>query len=812
MHDLGRELAQSIRSLVRRPGFTAVAVLTLALGIGASTTMFSVLHSVVLQPLPYPDSERVVRLYPTREATQRTPWTGADFVDFCEQASSYQAIAGYTYAEYSTLQDSVPRMVVGVSVTPAFFQVLGVPPLHGRVLSPDADPSGGPRAVVLSHAFWKTRLGGREGVVGSSIAFNGEPFTIAGVMPTPFQYPLGAELWVASRFRAPESSDAAGDPAHNRDDKYFNVVARLREGVSPEQAREEGKTILERLGEAYPDTSRGQGFDISSLHEVVVSSVRPTVLALFGAATLVLLLACANVAGVVLARAATRSQEMAVRASLGAERRHLARQLLSESLLLALAGGCGGALLALGGTRAVVALVVRELPRAGEITVSAPVLLFGLGASLLSGLVFGSAPLLALCRADTAAALRAGGSRSVAGSAHARARSVLVSVELAISLTLLVGVSLLARTLSSLGAVDPGFSEREVVTAQVWVPGSAAPGDEELRGFQRALLERVRSLPGVTSAAAVLSVPVDSTVNARTSYSVEGRVVERAALPVAGLQLASPGYFSSLGIPVLEGRDFADSDGPGNPPVMVVSRAFADRFFPGEDPIGKRVGTGHPDDDDFRWSTVVGVVGSTRHDGLRGEPRVEAYQPLAQEPSPWLTLVLKSRVPASTLAGPLRRAVAEVSPGQPVERIATMRQILHESLARERIQALLLALFAAVALALAAVGLYGLMTFTVACRTREIGIRIAVGADRASVTRLVIAQAGRLLLAGLAAGCAGAVAAGLLLRPLLFGVPAVDPVSLALAVVALSLAGLLAALAPLRRALATDPVVSLRSE
>lgn len=806
------DLRFAYRSLLRRPGFAVITVLTLALGIGASTTMFSVLNGVVLQPLPYPEPEQVVRLFSIVREGHRATWTGADFVDFAAEATAYDAIAGFQYVEYSMQEGPFPQRVVGASVTSGFFRVFRIRQSHGRLFSPAADPPGGARVVVLADAFWRSRFAADDDVVGTAIELNGESFTVAGIAPPSFNYPSGVQLWVASRFRAPEASGDQGDPSENRSDRYFNVIARLRDGVTLRDARHEGDAIFARLAKDYPETNRGLGLEITPLHEVLVASIRPMLVALFGSAGLLLLVACANVANIQLARATGRTQEMAVRSALGAERRHIARQLLGESLLLGLTGGGVGIVLALVGTRTLMTVISRELPRAGEVVMSLPVLVFALVVSLLSGVLFGLAPLLWLRKADPAGALRDGGGRSVAGAARARFRSALVAAEMAICLALLVGVSLLGRTLSMLTAVDPGFSDLGALTAQIWVPGSSAPSDDELRGFDDALLQKVRQLPGVVSAGAVVSLPIEQAIRVMGGFSVEGRVGERGSETVAGLQSASPGYFASLGIPLLRGRDFNASDRPGSPPVMIVSQAFADSFFPGEDPIGKRIGNGHPEDEGFTWSTIVGVVGSTRHTGLDGEPRIEAYEPLAQAPFPYITLVLRTGVPPASLVGPLRRAVAEVDPTQPVERIHTMAEIIHESLARQRIHALLLGLFAALALAMAAVGLYGVMAFSVAARTREIGIRVAVGAGRWDVVRLVLLQAGRLLLAGLAFGCAGGLLVGRLMRSFLYGVPPADPPSFVAGILTLSLAALLASVLPARRALRTDPIVALRSE
>ena len=813
MDFLTHDLRTAIRSLTRHPGFTVVAIVTLSLGIGAATSMFSVVHGVLLQPLPYPHSERLLRLYSTEQDLPGA-WSGADFIDLAAQSKSYETVAGARNLGFAIRQDGVPQRIRGASVTPGFFRVFGLPPRLGRLFDPDIDVPGGERVVVLGNGLWQSRFAADPAIVGQTLELDGEAYTVVGVAPPGFSYPSDSQLWVASRYRVPEPPVPLGDdPAANRGADYFQVVARLDEGVSQQQARAEGMAFAARLAEAYPDTKKGEGFDLEPLQETLVSSVRPMLLALFGAVGLVLLIACANVANLLLARATGRVHEIAVRASLGASRRHLARQLLTESVLLGLAGGVGGALLALAGTKVLVSLAASELPRAGDVSVSLTVLVFTLAVSLVSGVLFGLTPVLWLTRSDPAATLREAGSRSVAGRAHGRTRSVLVVAELAVSLSLLVGAGLLARTLSMLQAVDPGFSERKALAARVWLPGTRFPEDDDLRTFQSQVLERVRALPGVASAGAVLSLPVDSGIGATLKFNIEGRrPADPGAEPVAGYQTASDGYFETIGIPILRGRSFTRADGPNDPKVAVVSEAFAKRFFPGEDPIGKRIGWGDPEDENFRWSSIVGVVGSTHHQGLDAEPRVEAYQPLAQEPWPFMTLVLRTTVDPGSLVEPLRQAVMQVSPNQPVEHVMTMEQILHDSLASRRLHMLLLWVYAGIALVLAAVGLYGVMSFSVAQRTRDIGIRIAVGASRGDIARLVLGEAGRLLVVGLLAGIAGALVLGRLLQSFLYQVGPADPVAFAVAAITLTVAALVAAWLPARRAVRTDPITSLRAE
>ncbi len=809
-----QDLRLAFRSLLRRPGMSALAILTMSLGVGASTSMFSILYGVVIRPLPYPRADRVVRLFVTEASgDDRDNWSGANFIDVSAQAASFAAIAGYTRSQLSVREGGLPVKLRGATVTPAFFQVLGVPPELGRTLAPASDRPGGERVAVLGHAFWTSRFGADREAVGRSVELNGEAYTVVGVMPPGFEYPGGTQVWTAARYRCPDPPVPVGDdPDQNREAQYFQVVARLADGVSLAQAEQEVHSIAARLEHSYPDTNRGEGLTVVPLQETIVGSARPALLALFGAVGLLLLLACANVANLLLVQASRRAHEVAVRIALGAGRARVARQFLTESAVLGLLGGTGGVLVAFAATRALVALAAPDLPRAGSIEVDLPVLGFALATSVLSGLLFGLAPAAWLAGSDPATTLRSAGGRGIAGGFHARIRGALVVAEIGVCLLLLVGAGLLARTLWVLNAQEPGFSERGTLTARVNIPGSSTPDADTLRVRQSEILERARRLPGVASAAAILSLPIDPGITGDLKFTIAGRAVDEGSEPTAGYQLASDGYFATMGIPVLRGRAFTAADGPHDAPVVVVSKAFADRFFPHEDALGQRISWGGPGGEGFAWSTIVGVVGNVKLGGLDAEPRIETYRPMAQAPLPFMTLVLKTTVPPASLAGPLRRAVMEVSPSQPVERIRTMEQILHESLARRRFTMLMLCVFAGLALTLAAVGLYGVMSFSVAQRSREIGVRMALGATSVRVHGLVFREAARLLGAGLLAGLAGTLVLGRLLAGLLYRVTPADPVALAAGTMIVTAATLAAAWIPAHRATRTDPMAVLRGE
>lgn len=814
MGTFAHDLRLACRSLVRRPGLTLVAGLTLSLGAGASTTMFTLLHDIVVRPLPYPNADRLVQLFVAESrGRNRENWAGANFVDFCAQSSTFQAIAGYRTLSYSVREGEFPVNVRGASVTPSFFDVLGVPPLLGRTLSPTTDPPGGARVVVLGHSFWVSRFAADPTVVGRTLELGGETFTVVGVMPRGFEFPSRTQLWSASKYRVPDPPVPLGDdPATNRGGGYLNVVARTKAEMSLASVNQDAKAVAARLEHDFPDDNQGETIYAVPLHDTVVGEVRPALVALFGAVGLVLLIACANIANLLLARATGRAHEIAIRTALGAGRWRLARQLLTESVVLGLLGGLGGVLFAYGATTVLLGVIGTTLPRAGEVAVDLTALAFSLAVSVLSGMLFGVFPAVWLTRADPAGALRTAGGRGLVSAANGRLRAALVVAEMAVCLSLLVGAGLLARTLAMVGAQNPGFSERGTLTARVNVSGARLPDGNALRAFQAKVLDRVRALPGVISAGAVLSLPIDPGVRGNLTFHIEGRVPAEPGEQVAGYQAASDGYFETMGIPVLHGRGFTAADTAEAAPVSVVSQAFAERYFPGEDALGRRITWGDPDDRETSWSTIVGVVGSVRLDGLDAAPRIEAYQPMAQAPWPFMAVVLRSSVRPESLVEPLRRAIVEVSPTQPVEQIQTMEQILRDSLARRRATMLLLWAFAGLALAMSAVGLYGVMSFAVAQRSRELGLRMALGADGGSIRAMVMREAAVLLAAGVAAGGVATLILGRLIEGFLFHVRPGDPLAFAAAGAVLTAAALVAAWVPAHRASRTDPMRALRVE
>ncbi len=804
-------LRVACRTLARRPGSTILAVAILSLGIGAATTLFSVVEGVVLSPLPYPASDRLVRLHMVGRSGDRAPWSGANYVDLKRAATSYSGVAGYRFAVYSMPTERFPVVVGAASVTTGFLRVLGVEPLLGPGF-PALESGAADRPVVLGYALWQSRFGADPGIVGRPVDLNGETHTVVGVMPKGFDYPARAELWVASPYAVPEDDSAdTGDPSTSRDSRYFRVVARLADGVTLAEARAEGATIMRRISTEHPESDRDVGFDAATLRDAVVGDVRPVLLAVFGAVGLLLAIACVNVANLQLAQATSRVREMAVRRALGAGRARVVGQLLAESLLIGLGGAAGGMALAAWGTPALIRAAAADLPRAAEVGTNLPVLAFAVGAALVASFLFGLAPAVWLDGTADASALR-GRSGGSLGPGHTRLRSSLVAVEIALSLALLVGAGLLLRTFAALDDTDPGFRPEGVLSASIWLTGGRTPSDDDVRAFHGRLLERARALPGVTSAGLVLSLPVHTGISARTTYSFEGRPVERGTEPGGGLQAASPGYFEAMGIPILRGRGFTDADVSDSLPVAVVSASLAARYYPGEDPVGKRIGTGNPADDDFRWRTIVGVAGDTLYDGLAGEPRVELYDALAQRPWSFTSLVLHTDGDPAILADPIREMVSDLLPLQPVYRVATMPALLHGALARQRLNAALVSVFATLALVLAAMGLYSVMSFAVSQRRRELGIRLALGATPVAIARRVVGDGTRILGVGLVVGLSTALVLTRLLRGLLHGVAPSDPVAVGGSIAVLAAAALIAMWLPARRASRLDPAASLRAE
>jgi putative ABC transport system permease protein len=802
LDDFRRDAVFSLRSLRRSPAFTLVAVLCLALGIGANAAIFSVLNAVLLRPLPYAEPERLVRAYETLSGGgRRGSVSFANFLDWREQGTGFERLAAWAEGSF-TLQGAggQPEQIPVIAGTAGLFQLLGARPIAGRVFSARGETGN---VVVLSEKLWRRRFAGERSAVGRTILLDGDPHTVLGVMPAGFNFPPDstAEAWVLF--------DPSPQVKKNRNSHFLGVVGRLKPGVPAEKALAQLRQVAARLEKAYPKDQAERSADLQPLRETVVGETRPALLVLFGAVALVLLIACANVANLLLARAALRRQEVAVRLALGAGRARLVRQLLVESLVLASAGALLGALLAGWSLAVLEPLAEGVLPIPGGIPFDGRVFGFLLAVALLSGLAFGIVPALQASREDVRDTLSDAGAKATSGGRQQRLRSTLVVSEVALSLVLLIGAGLLLRGFLRLSLTPSGLISERVLTAHVALPDAKVK--TAIPHIFRPMLEKVRHLPGVRSAALISMLPIQDAW-ANGGYTVLGRPAPAPGMaPLAETRVATPGFFASLGIPILQGRDFAESDaGPGVRRV-IVNEALARQQFPGESPIGHQLrpeqGVPH---------TIVGVVGSVRQAGLDVPPLAEIYFPYTEAGLEGGlasgTLVVRTAVPPESLTAAVRQAVQEVDPGLPLYKVATMDEVIAKSLAGHRLNLWLLAIFAGIALVLSAAGLYGVISYLVAQRTREIGVRLALGAQTRDVIGLVMRQGARLTAVGIGLGLLGALAFTRVLASLLFGVSTRDPLTFSGVAALLAAVALLATWLPARRAARVEPIVAIRNE
>jgi putative ABC transport system permease protein len=823
MDTLGQDLRFAVRTLLRRPLFTALAVLTLALGIGANAAIFSVVNAVLLAPLPFRAPERLVVVWESNPPFAKMlglpdtlPVSPGPFFDWKAQSRTLDHFSMIGSGSRVLTGRGEPELLNAVNVSGDLFALLGTQPLLGRTIQP-ADEAAGTQVAVLSHRLWMRRFGGDRSIIGQTIILSDKPATVAGVMPPAFAFPRGSEMpagfgfaaepdvWVPMSF-SPEERQARGN-------HQAVALARLQPGLSLAAANAEMKAVTDRLARQYPESDAGWSARVEPLTERITGPLRPALLILSGAVALVLVVACVNVANLLLAQAAVRHKEVAVRTALGASRGRMVRQLLTESLLLALAGGALGALFAVWGLHGLSALLPSGV-RTGGLGLDGRVLAFTFALTLVAGALAGLVPALQMTRPDLSGTLR-GGTR--AGSVTARGRRTLralVVVETAVAVLLTAGAGLLLRSFDRLTAVDPGFHPGGVLTAQVTL-ATTRYRDHRIAAFYAAALERVRALPGVEAAGAVSSLPLSGSESI-SGFTVEGMPrPEAERMPFADRRSATPGYFEAMGIPLRRGRTFRDSDVDGAPRVAVIDETLANTYWPGADPLGKRIHRGGFDDkkEAERWITVVGVVANVRNSGLHVEARPQLYYPAAQLPSSVMSLAVRGR-PGDPLrlAGPVRAAVHAVDADQPLSDVMTADQRIDRSLANRKFSLILLGLFAGLALVLSAVGIYGVTAWTVAQRTREIGLRMALGARRRTVLALVVREAGLLTLTGLATGLVLSLLATRLMASLLFGIGATDPVTLTAVSAGLALVSLGAAYLPGRRATRVDPMVALQAD
>ncbi|HEX4439091.1 MAG TPA: ABC transporter permease [Thermoanaerobaculia bacterium] len=802
MGRLGQDLRHGIRLLARNPGFAVAALLVLALGIGANAAIFSVVNGVLLEPLPYPEPSRLVRVWHTPPpegfpGLKTFAVSPANYLDWEAQNQVFEKMAIIGFTSLNLTGDRAPESVRAARVSGDFFAVLGSKPLLGRTLGP-GDAENGGRVIVLGHAFWQSHFGGDPGVVGRDIRLDGEPYRVAGVMGPRERTPDFASAWVPLVWSAKERAVRSN---HNR-----IVIARMKPGVSLAQAQSAMNVVSERLAQQYPEDDKGWGAVVKPLRDDLVGDVKPLLLVLLGAVGFVLLIACANVANLMLARTLARRKEIAVRGALGASRGRLLAQLLTESLVLSLAGGALGLVLASLGVDAIVALLAGQLPGSAEVHLSVPVLLFTLSLSILTGVLSGIAPAWGATRPDIARSLRLGSSRG-GSEAGGRTRGLLVVSEVALSLVLLIGAGLLIRSLWLLQRVDPGFDPKNLSRMAIDLPESKYGDPQRRAAFFHALLDKARAVPGVEAAALVSDLPLTGTSNWPVAF--EGRPTPPVSQqPNVVTAIVAGDYFRTMRIPILSGRAFSTSDGPDAPGAVVISQSMAQRFWPGEDPIGKRFTTYFASD---KPRQVVGIVGDVKLHGLDvREPVPAMYLPLEQVPTSEMELAIRSRVPNVLTAA--IAAVRALDPDQPILESGTVEQLLRDSLSRQRFAMLLLGGFAALAILLAAVGIYSVLAYGVRRRRREIGIRMALGAQTGAVLRMIVLQGMRTALVGVAIGLTAALALGRVLASLLYGVRASDPATFAAVAALLCAVALAASLLPAMRAARIDPIRTLRDE
>jgi putative ABC transport system permease protein len=811
METLLQDLRYGVRVLLKSPGFTAVAVIALALGIGANTAIFSVVNSVMLRPLPYENPDRLVMVweYNRPRGRDRNVISPANFIDWREQNTVFEQMAAFVDFRTNLTGVEDPEELPVQAVTVNTFSMLGASPHLGRTFLPEDEKADGERTIILSQGLWRRRFGADPNIVGNQIALDGQSYTVIGVMPTGFQLFIQqdsfsgkqAEVWMPIRFT----------PNHRvRRGRSWRAIAQLKPGVTVAQAQEEMSAIAGRLEQQYSDFNSGWDVNIVPLREQIVGGIRQALLVLLGAVGFVLLIACGNVANLLLARAATRQKEMAIRAALGASRLRVVRQLLTESVLLSVLGGGLGLLLALWGVDALLALSPKNLLVVQSVSLDTSVLGFALGVSVLTGVIFGVVPAFIASRSDLNESLKEGGKSAASGERGHRVRSMFVVAEVALALVLLIGSGLMIKSFLRLQAVDAGFRPENLLTARVLLPGSKYGQDPQVIGFFRQAVERLRSSPGVRSASAIAFLPFAGP-GAGTSFAIVGRPdPPPSERPVTDVRVIEPDYFSTMGIPMLSGRTFNEGEATEARHVVVINEYMASRYFPGEDPIGKQVtinmkATNIP-------SEIIGVVGNVKHAGLDVETRSMAYWPHPELAYPFMTLVVRTEADPLLFAGSLQREIRAIDQDQPVADVRTMDAWIADSVSRARFSTLLLGIFAGLALILAAVGIYGVMSYSVTERTHEIGVRMALGARPGDVLRLVVRQGMTLAVLGVGIGLGAAAALTRVMSSLLFGVSVTDPVTFVAIPIVLVGVALAAAAVPARRASRVDPMVALRYE
>ena len=801
MDHLIQELRHAIRSLIRKPGFALAAVITLAIGIGLNSAIFSVVNSIILQPLPYRDPDRLVQIWERdrREGSEDSVVSPADFVDWQKQAQSFESISAYRIWRPELAGANGTVQLAGALVSNNFFETLGVTPLLGRTFAPEEGQPDKGRVVVVSYNFWQSRLGGRPDVIGQTLTINENPYIMIGVLRPDYRHPepkwdQTAELWRPLALR--EGAE--------RGSRYLRAIGRLRQGATRQQAQAEMTAIASRLEQAWPATNTNVGVSIVPLHKQYTGNVRLALLVLQGAVAFVLMIACVNIANLLLARLAVREKEIAVRSALGAGKARLIRLLLTESMMLAITGGVVGLMLAYQGVNLLSSFAPRDLTRLSDIKLDGQVLIFTTALSLLTMLFFGAAPALHAVRTNINEALKGG-----RGAARGQGlRKYLVVAEIALALVLLVGAGLMLRSLIHLQSVRLGFNSDNLLTMQIGVPRSIE--DHQIASYYQQLLARLEALPGVHSAAITSSLPMGGLNNTLTQVSIDGRPAPNLGkTSMAAYRPISPNFFRTMGVPIIKGRIFTERDIKDSTQVVIINETFAHRYLTGADPIGQKITPGFGQKGPRE---IVGVVLDFRHEGLEIAAEPEMYIPHAQDAWDIMALVVRTEGKPESSVAAIQNAIWSAEKNASLAQVRTMEQILYDLVSRPRFNLLLLSIFSIVALILAAIGVYGVMSYTVAQSTREIGIRMALGAQAREVLRLIIRQGMVLTLIGIVIGSATAFGLTRLMSSLLYGVSANDPLTFAGVTLLLAGVALLACYLPARRAAKIDPMVALRDE
>ena len=800
-----RDVRTGVRSLVHSPVFTVVIVVSLALGIGANTAIFSVVNSLLLRPLPYPESDRLVDVWHTPPqqsfpGLDKFSVSPANYLDWKAQSTAFEQMAVYTHVGLSLSTSNDPLPLIGAAVSSDFFSVLRTNATRGRTFTPDEERTGHDQVVVIGNGLWQRAFGANPNIIGQSLTLNSRSFIVVGIMPAGFEFPREAELWVPLAWDEKERQ--------TRSIHDYAVVARLKQNVSLAQAQAEMSTISSRLEQQYPDADKGWGAVVIPLRQDLVGDIRLALLVLFGAVGFVLLIACANVANLMFARGANRTKEIAVRIALGAGRGRLVRQLLTESVLLAVTGGLLGLLLAVWGSKMLVQL--GSLPTSGDIGIDTWALGFTLLVSFAAGIIIGIVPAVQFTRTSISETLKQGSGRTGGSPIKQHTRKVLVISEVALSLVLLIGAGLMIRSFWKLQNVDPGFDTKNALTMSLGLNFIRYSDPHQWLAFADRAIEQIRAVPGVVSVGTTTKTPLTGGGSTQP-FSIEGRPTAAIAeQPMAQTRYISPDYFRAIGIPLRQGRIFNDQDRDNSVPVVIISEAMARRFWPGENPIGRRLTPSFHLQQGAR--EIVGVVGDVKTSGLDADASAMMYLPYKQAPQPFMSFVVRTASNPESLIQPVSKAIYSIDKDQALTNVQTMEQVLTKSFSDRRFNMTLLLTFAAVALLLATVGVYGVMNYTVTLRRRELGIRMALGAKRMDVLRLVLGQGLTLTLIGVGAGLISAYALTRLMASLLYGVSATDYLTFGSVSAVLIAVGLAASYVPARRATKVNPTIALRAE